>query len=87
MIPNAWAGSDFGADVVALRDTVRGFAQDKIAPRKVKPDAPDSPLDQDALGLKISDDGQCGRSCRCDFHAARATSEVVFGFSNLSPPS
>ena len=35
MIPNMWSGFDFGlgADVDALRDTVRGFAQDKIAPR------------------------------------------------------
>ena len=35
MIPNAWAGFDFGlgADVGILRDTVRAFAQDKIAPR------------------------------------------------------
>src|SRR6266540_1346984 len=35
MIPNAWAGFDFGlgADVNMLRDTVRGFARDKIAPR------------------------------------------------------
>jgi isovaleryl-CoA dehydrogenase len=35
MIPNAWAGFDFGlgSDVDMLRDTVRNFAQDKIAPR------------------------------------------------------
>ena len=35
MIPNAWQGFDFGlgADVDMLRDTARGFAQDKIAPR------------------------------------------------------
>jgi isovaleryl-CoA dehydrogenase len=35
MIPNAWSGFDFGlgADVDALRDTARNFAQDKIAPR------------------------------------------------------
>src|SRR5471032_2005348 len=35
MIPNVWSGFDFGlgADVDALRDTVRGFSQDKIAPR------------------------------------------------------
>jgi isovaleryl-CoA dehydrogenase len=35
MIPNVWSGFDFGlgADVDALRDSVRGFAQDKIAPR------------------------------------------------------
>jgi isovaleryl-CoA dehydrogenase len=35
MIPNMWSGFDFGlgADVDALRDTVHGFAQDKIAPR------------------------------------------------------
>jgi isovaleryl-CoA dehydrogenase len=34
MIPNAWSGFDFGlgADVDALRDTVRNFAQYKIAP-------------------------------------------------------
>src|SRR5258707_15577076 len=35
MIPNAWTGFDFGLgdDVERLRDTVRGFAQDEIAPR------------------------------------------------------
>src|SRR5204862_6995043 len=35
MIPNAWRPFDFGlgADVDALRDAVRGFAQDRIAPR------------------------------------------------------
>src|SRR5476651_2253274 len=35
MIPNMWSGFDFGlgADADALRDTVRGFSQDKIAPR------------------------------------------------------
>src|SRR5262245_1224062 len=35
MIPNAWAGFDFGLgeDADMLRDTVRNFAQDKIAPR------------------------------------------------------
>ena len=35
MIPNAWQGFDFGLgeDVDMLRDTARGFAQDKIAPR------------------------------------------------------
>jgi isovaleryl-CoA dehydrogenase len=35
MIPNAWAGFDFGlgADADMLRDTVRDFAQDQIAPR------------------------------------------------------
>ena len=35
MIPNAWSGFDFGLgeDAEALRDTVRGFAQDEIAPR------------------------------------------------------
>ncbi|HTS39253.1 MAG TPA: isovaleryl-CoA dehydrogenase [Xanthobacteraceae bacterium] len=35
MIPNMWSGFDFGlgADVDALRDSVRNFAQDKIAPR------------------------------------------------------
>jgi len=35
MIANAWRGFDFGlgSDVDALRDTVRDFAQDKIAPR------------------------------------------------------
>jgi isovaleryl-CoA dehydrogenase len=34
-IPNIWSGFDFGlgADVDALRDTVRNFSQDKIAPR------------------------------------------------------
>src|SRR5260221_9346049 len=35
MIPNAWAGFDFGlgSDVDMLRKTVSGFAQDRIAPR------------------------------------------------------
>ena len=35
MIPNIWQGFDFGLgeDVDALRDTVAGFARDKIAPR------------------------------------------------------
>src|SRR6266545_3677493 len=35
MIPNAWAGFDFGLgdDVDSLRDTVNAFSQDKIAPR------------------------------------------------------
>ena len=35
MIPNAWNGFDFGlgADVDMLRQTVSGFAQEKIAPR------------------------------------------------------
>jgi isovaleryl-CoA dehydrogenase len=35
MISNVWSGFDFGlgADADALRDTVRNFAQDKIAPR------------------------------------------------------
>ncbi|HZD90892.1 MAG TPA: isovaleryl-CoA dehydrogenase [Pseudolabrys sp.] len=35
MIPNAWSGFDFGlgADIDMLRQTVSGFAQDKIAPR------------------------------------------------------
>ena len=35
MIPNAWAGFDFGLgpDVEMLRKTVSGFAQDRIAPR------------------------------------------------------
>ena len=35
MIPNAWSGFDFGLgeDVDQLRDTVRGFAADEIAPR------------------------------------------------------
>jgi isovaleryl-CoA dehydrogenase len=35
MIPNAWAGFDFGlgADIEMLRKTVSGFAQDRIAPR------------------------------------------------------
>ena len=35
MIPNAWSGFDFGLgeDIDALRDTVRGFAADEIAPR------------------------------------------------------
>ena len=35
MIPNAWSGFDFGLgeDADRLRDTVRGFASDEIAPR------------------------------------------------------
>jgi isovaleryl-CoA dehydrogenase len=35
MIPNTWSGFDFGlgADADMLRETARGFAQDKIAPR------------------------------------------------------
>jgi isovaleryl-CoA dehydrogenase len=35
MIPNTWSGFDFGlgADADMLRDSVRNFAQDKIAPR------------------------------------------------------
>lgn len=35
MIPNAWTGFDFGLghDLDMLRDTVAGFAQDRIAPR------------------------------------------------------
>jgi len=35
MIPNAWSGFDFGLgeDADALRDSVRNFAQDRIAPR------------------------------------------------------
>ena len=35
MIPNAWAGFDFGLgpDIEMLRKTVQGFAQDRIAPR------------------------------------------------------
>ena len=35
MIPNAWSGFDFGlgTDVDMLRQTVEGFAQEKIAPR------------------------------------------------------
>jgi isovaleryl-CoA dehydrogenase len=35
MIPNAWAGFDFGLgpDVEMLRKSVNGFAQDRIAPR------------------------------------------------------
>ena len=34
-IPNAWAGFDFGLgdDLDALRHSVHGFAQDRIAPR------------------------------------------------------
>jgi isovaleryl-CoA dehydrogenase len=35
MIPNSWSGFDFGlgSDIDMLRQTVSGFAQDKIAPR------------------------------------------------------
>jgi len=35
MIANTWSGFDFGlgADIEMLRDSVRGFAQDRIAPR------------------------------------------------------
>jgi isovaleryl-CoA dehydrogenase len=40
MIPNAWRAFDFGlgADVDTLRDTVQGFAQDRIAPRAAEID-------------------------------------------------
>jgi isovaleryl-CoA dehydrogenase len=40
MIPNTWAGFDFGLgnDVDMLRDTVSGFAQDHIAPRAAEID-------------------------------------------------
>ena len=40
MIPNAWQGLDFGLgdDVDMLRDTARGFAQEKIAPRAAEID-------------------------------------------------
>jgi isovaleryl-CoA dehydrogenase len=40
MIPNAWAGFDFGLgnEVDMLRDTVSGFAQDRIAPRAAEID-------------------------------------------------
>jgi len=40
MIPNAWAGFDFGLgnEVDMLRDTVSGFAQDHIAPRAAEID-------------------------------------------------
>ncbi len=35
MVPNAWQGFDFGlgAEIDMLRDSVRGFARDRIAPR------------------------------------------------------
>ena len=35
MIPNAWAGFDFGLgpDIEMLRKTAHDFAQDRIAPR------------------------------------------------------
>jgi len=40
MIPNVWAGFDFGlgADVDMLRQTASGFAQDRIAPRAAEID-------------------------------------------------
>ncbi|MBX6328916.1 MAG: isovaleryl-CoA dehydrogenase [Pseudolabrys sp.] len=40
MIPNAWTGLDFGlgADVDMLRNSVRGFARDRIAPRAAQID-------------------------------------------------
>jgi isovaleryl-CoA dehydrogenase len=40
MIPNVWTGLDFnlGHDVDMLRDTVAGFAQDRIAPRAAEID-------------------------------------------------
>jgi isovaleryl-CoA dehydrogenase len=40
LIPNAWAGFDFGLgeDLDRLRDTVSGFARDKIAPRAAEID-------------------------------------------------
>ncbi|MDP2411890.1 MAG: isovaleryl-CoA dehydrogenase [Pseudolabrys sp.] len=41
MIPNAWAGFDFGlgADVDMIRATAGGFAQDRIAPRAAEIDS------------------------------------------------
>jgi isovaleryl-CoA dehydrogenase len=40
MIPNSWSGFDFGlgADIDMLRDSVRRFAQDRIAPRAAEID-------------------------------------------------
>src|SRR6202453_3657625 len=40
MIPNAWTGFDFGLgeDIDRLRDSVGGFARDKIAPRAAEID-------------------------------------------------
>ena len=40
MIPNAWQGFDFGlgSDIDMLRDTVRSFADDRIAPRAAEID-------------------------------------------------
>jgi isovaleryl-CoA dehydrogenase len=40
MIPNAWRAFDFGlgADVDTLRDTIQGFAHDRIAPRAAEID-------------------------------------------------
>jgi len=40
MIPNAWTGFDFGLgeDIDRLRDTVSGFARDRIAPRAAEID-------------------------------------------------
>jgi isovaleryl-CoA dehydrogenase len=40
MIPNSWSGFDFGLgeDVEQLRESVRGFAQDEIAPRAAEID-------------------------------------------------
>ncbi len=58
MIPNAWLGFDFalGEDVDRLRETVLGFAQDRIAPRAAAIDRDNSfPRDlwpeMGALGL------------------------------------
>ena len=41
MIPNSWSGFDFGlgADIDMLRDSVGGFAQDRIAPRAAEIDS------------------------------------------------
>ena len=40
MIPNSWSGFDFGlgADIDMLRNSVGGFAQDRIAPRAAQID-------------------------------------------------
>ena len=71
MIPNAWAGFDFGlgSEVDMLRQSVNGFAQDRIAPRAAAIDR-DNEFPRDlwpemgALGLHgitvAEDDGGAG---------------------------
>ena len=64
MIPNAWAGFDFGlgSDVDMLRKTAGDFAQDRIAPRAAAIDR-DNEFPRDlwpemgALGLSVLAEG------------------------------